>query len=203
MNTIVEGWNPPQIFTSLGISIKRRDYRPKYLSAKERATRRDNSRCILTKMGMFEVAHIVPYNFICQDLQTLKQAGFWNALAMFFSKEKLDLWKAAVITNRGPTRETPSNLLCLNPLASALWNAGAFALKPISISSDRRALTIQFFWQTEYKEDASDVVSLSTLPPSARGLDGAYNSWLLNDSGQRIKSGDRFVLNTKPSNFVT
>ncbi|RFU32116.1 hypothetical protein B7463_g4209, partial [Scytalidium lignicola] len=45
--------------------------------------------------------------------------------------------------------ETGSNLLCLSPLANAVWDAGAYTLKPISVSEDGSTLTLRIFWQNE------------------------------------------------------
>lgn len=105
-------------------------------------------------------------------------------------------WKTAVDANRSLLYgETASNLLCLSPLASALWDVGAFALKPVSLSGNGCVLTLQFFWQNERKSDWSSQVSLLTAPQSTRNLDGAYDSWLLHGN-ERIQSGQIFTVVT-------
>jgi hypothetical protein len=91
--------------------------------------------------------------------------------------------------------ETSSNLLCLSPHTSTLWDIGAFALKPISVSENGCVLTLQFFWQNERAVDLPSQISLLTVPQSTRDLDGVYDTCLLCDN-KRIRSGQIFTIVT-------
>ena len=64
--------------------------------------------------------------------------------------------------------DTVFNLICLSPDAHALWNEGAFALRPLDGSDDYR-LEVEFVWQTRYKHP-SNMVDLLMEPASSQGL---------------------------------
>ncbi|RFU29201.1 hypothetical protein B7463_g7144, partial [Scytalidium lignicola] len=116
-------------------------------------------------------------------------------LNLFWPSEKLATWRAAVDANKSDIYgENPSNMLCLNPLANAMWNIGTFAFKPVSISEDKKVLTMQFFWQAERGQDMADI-DLLTAPPSTQDLDSAYSCWLAYGD-ERMKSGRIVTMTT-------
>ncbi|KAH8802458.1 hypothetical protein F5884DRAFT_471821 [Xylogone sp. PMI_703] len=202
-DVIVRGWNPLKTTATYhGISASRRQLSHGGLSAKEKAICRHNNRCVLTGARMFDVAHIYPWDLLCQASDSAEQLKFWNTLKIYFPDEKINSWRSAVQRNRGRYGETTSNLLCLNPLAHSLWSVGAFALKPMSISEDMKTLNLQFFWQAEYSEDLPAMLALPTVPSSTKDLDSSYGSFLSTESGYRIESGDIFILSsTNPDVF--
>lgn len=73
-------------------------------------------------------------------------------LRNFWPEEKITTWKAAIFPDGPEERglETARNMITLSADAHILWNEGAFALKPVSVSEDNITLTIQFFWQAKH-----------------------------------------------------
>jgi hypothetical protein len=127
-------------------------------------------------------------------------------LKNFWPKEKVTAWEEMVFPDGPEERgvETPRNLITLGADVHRLWNKGAFALKPISISEDNTTLTIQFFWQTK-QPLVTSTINLTSIPPSTSNLDQSdhgtplidYRPWGDRSSGYcRIKSGDLFELKT-------
>jgi hypothetical protein len=125
-------------------------------------------------------------------------------LRNFWPEQKVTAWKAELFPNSFYEEgiETAANLISLNPLVHSLWNRGAFALKPISVSDDNSTLTVQFFWQAEY-EQIKSTMNLHTIPPSTRDLDRFGDSRITNyrlPEDRSIKSGDLFVIKTDDPN---
>jgi hypothetical protein len=130
--------------------------------------------------------------------------AFWNMLQNFWPEEKVAIWQAEVFPNGlDEGIETAANMITLSSTAHALWNKGAFAIKPISLSDDQTTLTIQFFWQAQYKQNKLPV-DLLTTPPSTRDLNYSTPSQdhltyleATHPIGVHlIKSGDNFVMKT-------
>jgi hypothetical protein len=123
---------------------------------------------------------------------------FWDHLKNFWSQEKIDTWKAEIfpdgISEAGVERVY--SLITLSADVHRLWGRGAFALKPISKSDDKKTLEVQFFWQK--KQSEPQTTSLLTIPNSTKGLDHSNDktSIFRQDRGQRIKSGDYFKIQT-------
>ena len=89
------------------------------------------------------------------------------------------------------------NLICLCANAH-IWNKGLFALKPLELSSDRKKLKVQFFWQPRYDHKVGDKIDLLTEPPSSEGLDSIDDEYFLNyRGGDKIISGQVFTLKTE------
>jgi hypothetical protein len=122
-------------------------------------------------------------------------------LRNFWPKEKIATWEAALFPD-GPEEhglETARNMITLSSNAHHLWNMGAFALKPISVSEDNTTLIIQFFWQTK-QPLAMPTINLLAIPLSTKHLDrhseskSSLSKW--SSSETLIKSGDLFELTT-------
>lgn len=146
-------------------------------------------------MRVFEVAHIYPSALLRDKPDCKRQVEVWGMLKLFWPPGKVAAWRAAVDKNKSDIYgEKPFNMLCLNPLAKALWDIGAFALKPISISEDKKILTMQFFWQAE-REQGMTEIDLLAAPLSTRYLDGAYGCWLAHGD-ERMKSGHIVTMST-------
>jgi hypothetical protein len=95
------------------------------------------------------------------------------------------------------------NLISLSPSAHWHWNKGRFALKPLEISDDKKKLTVQFFWQSQYSHGSKDPVDLIEEPLSSRGLRFAkkeemeyYLTRHQDGSPRDIQSGDTFTFAT-------
>jgi hypothetical protein len=119
-------------------------------------------------------------------------------LQNFWPEEKTTAWEEMVFPDGPEERglETTRNLITLEAHVHRLWNKGAFALKPISISEDNTTLTIQFFWQTK-QPLVTSTINLTSIPSLTCNLDQSDQGTRLHSSdGRRIKSGDLFELKT-------
>ncbi|RFU23881.1 hypothetical protein B7463_g12461, partial [Scytalidium lignicola] len=166
----------------------------KYLDL-EQAILRDDNHCILTGSNIIEVAQIYPDYLYRKSIQR-QEVDLWMILKYFFPSTRVDTWKDVANTKY----HTPANLFCLSPVARALWNTGAFALKPISRNNNNTTLIVQFFWQVESLEPPTLCKrSLFAHPSSIQHLTGPPDSQLyhINSPGQYIKSGDVFTLSTE------
>ncbi len=65
--------------------------------------------------------------------------------------------------------ETTANMITLTATAHDYWNKGYFALKPVSLSEDKKTLQIQFFWQRQHP-NVKPYMSLLEFPPSTRDI---------------------------------
>ncbi|OXV06203.1 hypothetical protein Egran_06028 [Elaphomyces granulatus] len=128
---------------------------------------------------------------------------FWDLLEYFWDKDRIRKWRSVIFAdplNPHTGLKSCFNLISLCPNAHTFWGLGLFALKPLELSSDRKRLQLQFFWQLgpQVKFKVDEVVNLLTEPSSSRGLnsvDGCGLSYDLNRPVP-IRSGDTFTLTT-------
>jgi hypothetical protein len=170
------------------------------------AIERDGSHCVLTGMGVIETAFIYPPCMMDPESADAKFGDYrppvLDLLCLFFTQAKVAAWKRVLDSENpyigGTGEATSANFLCLNPLAHALWVKGIFALKPVSISKDKKALTMQFFWQPPFKRPLAyyDKINILTIPPSTQHINGVAEAWLENAKGKRIESGQEFIIVT-------
>jgi hypothetical protein len=119
---------------------------------------------------------------------------FWAMLRAYWSEEKIDRWENAIFSDKG--REVCSNLMTLAPSVHKYWERALFALRPLSMSEDRKSLRVQFFWLKQCARTAS--LTASILPELPSNLDSPgeniklYNCTL--DS--KIQSGEVIILQT-------
>jgi len=171
---------------------------------------RDGYKCVLTKQSFPQAAHIFPYSMLNslpkkdQTRTSRMIPDFWKLLHLFWDKDRIDKWKETIF----PDSQNPNtgvdrcfNLISLNADAHIKWTKGLFALKPLGLSSDRKQLTVQFFWQVPGNYEIESRVDLLTEPTSSKGLDvvGVDLLTRMQDDGSspRIRSGDVFTLTTK------
>jgi hypothetical protein len=131
-------------------------------------------------------------------------SDIWDLLPLFWDKDRVKKWRNTIFPN-GIGVEGCFNLISLSPDAHDMWNRGAFALKPLNLSRDRKKLTVQFFWQVpgNYKND--DRIDLLTEPTSSVGLEivanGQFLSHLEDDGSdpriRPIQSGELFTFATE------
>ena len=159
---------------------------------------------VLTGTRAIQVAHIYPFCLLTKEEDTFgKRHVFWRMLRNFWPEEKITTWEAAILPD-GPGEcglETARNMITLSADAHILWNEGAFALKPISVSEDNTTLTIQFFWQAKHPL-VMPTINLTTIPLSTRNLESNDETRLIDcrqSEDRRIKSGDLFELTTDDS----
>jgi HNH endonuclease len=169
---------------------------------------RDNNRCVLTKRGSPQVAHIFPYTMLNKPLTKSKYPGtipdFWSLLWAFWPEDQIERWHKTVF----PDPEKPNsgieaclNLICLSPDAHDLWNRGLFALKPLELSPDKKELNAQFFWQPRYDHRIGDGIDLLKEPLSSEGLKGVGDEYFLvydyHGEPKYIVSGEIFTFKTE------
>lgn len=122
---------------------------------------------------------------------------FWDQLRLFWPEGKIIQWKEELfpggIDQLGT--ETVANLVTLSCDVHALWNRGAFALQPISLSGDKTTLEVRFFWQK--KQGDMTTINLLDTPFSTRDLDRNNKDRLFDvETGITIHSGDIFTFQT-------
>ncbi|PSS21866.1 hypothetical protein M430DRAFT_17439 [Amorphotheca resinae ATCC 22711] len=179
------------------VSLNRSD------SEKEKAAARDQNRCVLTGMGVTDVAHIYPFCLMKREDDTFgKRHLFWAMLELFWPKEKVKAWEKEIFPNGTHENgvESATNLITLSKDTHSAWNKGNFALKPLSVSGNKTCLKVQFFWQTKCKQ-TWPLMSLLTTPASTKDLcRGDDNVQLPKITGERkldaIETGDIFEIKT-------
>ncbi|EEH41170.2 hypothetical protein PAAG_03456 [Paracoccidioides lutzii Pb01] len=123
------------------------------------AKERDRYSCAITKGEVFEVAHIFPHCVINKKPSTNLDASipsFWNLLDEIFKDP----------SNPDKSTDGCHNMICLNPTAHHLWAKGMFALRPVSLSDDRKELAVQFYWQPRPSHGRFDSVNILESPGS-------------------------------------
>jgi hypothetical protein len=157
---------------------------------------------VLTLDDICEVAHIYPSCLLKEENDAFgNRHMFWRHLQLFWPKEKITAWQEQLFP--GDTYdcgiETAKNLITLSVAAHRLWNKGAFALKPISVSDDHTTLKVQFFWQIKQPEvETQPTISLLTTPSSTKDLERFGRSRLVHAdlSDGLLKSGNIFEIKT-------
>ncbi|OJJ72154.1 hypothetical protein ASPBRDRAFT_55379 [Aspergillus brasiliensis CBS 101740] len=157
---------------------------------------RDDDICILTGCSLpVEVAHIFPRSLGKKGTEGVKD--FWNALECFWTPQQLEAWKEQVLGPDGV--ETCSNLMCMTNLAHELWEKAVFALKPLSLSEDKRHLEVQFYWlpMNKYRRTMSVTAVPEPFPRNLSSTNDTYKTVLWNmDTDTRVCSGDILTFKT-------
>ncbi|EAW18426.1 HNH endonuclease signature motif containing protein [Aspergillus fischeri NRRL 181] len=155
---------------------------------------RDGERCIITKVGgCSESAHIYPYSL--HEGFGPKCARFWDTLSMLWPPSTIEEWKADVFG--GSNTELCSNRITLSANAHVYWGKGLFALKPVSMSEDKKTLQLEFHWLRQVPQSSSTVL-LSDKPSFEESLDGSGKNARLQDfeKGELISSGHKIWMKT-------
>jgi hypothetical protein len=134
------------------------------------------------------------------------QSSFWTLLGIFWAEDRIVEWRKKIFPNPNHPDtgvEACFNLISLSASAHWHWNKGRFALKPLEMSDDKKALTVQFFWQPQYSHGNKDPVDLLKEPLSSRNLRWAkkeemeyYLTRRQDGSPRDIQSGDIFTFTT-------
>ncbi|OJJ51356.1 hypothetical protein ASPZODRAFT_163205 [Penicilliopsis zonata CBS 506.65] len=165
---------------------------------------RDDTLCILTKMGcVTEVAHIYPVSLL-QPQQRSNLAAcippFWHLLRIFFDQNRLDKWHSAIFRDAlQPDRAMDGvfNQICLTASAHTAWTKGLFALRPLQEAADRRSLSVELHWQPVQTHTKFDAIDLLSPPGQSRDLEGSGSFVLYSRIFNRLlRTGDILVLTT-------
>lgn len=176
--------------------------------------RKRDRACVLTKATEpTNASHIIPFSLGSRALY--QSAIFWETLSIFWEESKISQVRDYVTQK---STETAENFLLLAPSAHAYWDEQLFALQPLSMSNDKKSLTIKFFWlcpsnldslrlsTAALPEDPSQefTVEPPSLPASLGqgGRKAAYgehpNIRLYNcETDERISSGQIITLTTE------
>jgi HNH endonuclease len=158
------------------------------------AVRRDQGRCLVTKAGAYnQVAHIYPY-CLGARFSGVSRDMFWSSLSLFWTRDQIKSWKDVILGEKGT--ENCVNLVTLSATAHVYWGKALFALKPISLSEDKRTLEVGFYWLRQFSH-------ASWVDPLFRAEHFFPHSCVGNDlrlfdckTGREICSGDTIVLRT-------
>ncbi|PKY06148.1 hypothetical protein P168DRAFT_288110 [Aspergillus campestris IBT 28561] len=163
-------------------------------NARKACLERDQETCVITKAGEpLEVAHIYPYSLGQREADP-SQFMFWRTLGWFWTDEKIQAWKSAVLGPQGT--ETCSNMLCLGSNVHGLWGMARFSLKPIEISEDKKTLKVKFFWLPNFCFSRHvPMTACPKVPQDPRC--GPKNTKLWDcDTEKIIESGEEIILRT-------
>ncbi|GAD97072.1 conserved hypothetical protein [Paecilomyces variotii No. 5] len=163
--------------TSIGISEPVMPRSPADL-AKER----DGSLCVLTRRIPIQVTHLwpgylIPRRSSSSDLES-NIPDFWKMLKVFWKPEKVSRWRSQIFGDpEDPTRpmDVCFNMMCLRKDLHTMWTNGTFALRPVSLSEDRKELLVKFYWQPFYSHLLRNEIDLLQAPLTSRGLDKGRN----------------------------
>ncbi|KAJ0415696.1 hypothetical protein BJY00DRAFT_293127 [Aspergillus carlsbadensis] len=155
---------------------------------------RDQDTCRITKGGdCTEVCHIYPFS-LATKVGTISHTSFWDLLSFYWSREQIRSWEEKLL---GPSRtEILENVICLAQTVHGLWGKGRFALKPISLSTDAKTLTVEFYWLHEYPYEYR---LLATPPFSPASVDCTRRGTRLLDCRAKriLESGDLLTFKTE------
>ncbi|GLA04645.1 hypothetical protein AnigIFM60653_004704 [Aspergillus niger] len=169
--------------------------------ANKLCTERDNANCVVTGCrDPVEIAHILPIGLGMKEAR--EDQGFWSQLYRFWSKERVDAWikQARALEGTGAC----SNLLCMTDMTHKLWKKARFALKPLSLSEDRRSLEVQFYWLPvcKYRSRVSATEVPSRFPRKLSGTDVYGQETILFSiaTDKKLCSGDILTFTTNDPN---
>ncbi|KAI5301253.1 hypothetical protein KEM55_007950 [Ascosphaera atra] len=167
--------------------------------AKKACRERDSNKCIITRQGLFEVAHIYPIGLckITSNSGASDDLNIWSALRDFWNKEKLQSRERAIFGDNGTYRDTCRNLLSLSLDAHGYHSRAWFALRPLNVSEDERSMVVEFHWLE--KHEYTTTMRLDTTPhlSSTGACQGPLNARLYNHTDNTpYRTGDRITLTT-------
>lgn len=100
--------------------------------------------------------------------------------------------------------ETCSNFLCMTDMAHKLWKKARFALKPLSLSEDRRSLQVQFYWLPVYnyrsRIPATEVPRRMSRKLSGTAVDGKETMLFNIATNKKLCSGEILTFKTNDPN---
>ncbi|KAH8805662.1 hypothetical protein F5884DRAFT_755225 [Xylogone sp. PMI_703] len=159
-------------------------------AAKNRAAIRDEYSCALTQPGRpLRIAHIYAFSIY----EAVGGNTYWSYLRMFWSAERVERWKKALLTEK--RTEVCENLISMSPNAHAYWGRAYFALKPIKVSDDKKSMTVQFFWLQ--KSQVPKLVTLGEVPQTVATTNTVNKVKLHHyDTNEPLHSGEMITITT-------
>jgi hypothetical protein len=124
---------------------------------------------------------------------------------MFWTKAKVDAWSSEIFVDNNASfrgKETVANMISLTSTLHTFHTQGAFALRPLQISNDKKQLELEFHWLVIEEREKGTRMNLLDMPKSSEHRtesgDGYGPFVRRNPDGsiQVLKSGDRFTMST-------
>ncbi|KAB8236920.1 uncharacterized protein BDW43DRAFT_307934 [Aspergillus alliaceus] len=169
----------------------------------ELARERDGGICILSKSAPCDVAHIFAHYLLKPKNKPTASdrcvPTIWSVLFLFWPREQVEKWKNSVVhdnSNGAADEDGVFNLLCLRPDLQRAWAQGRFALRPMNLSDDKKAMDLEFHWMPRYDHTYDATISIVEQPLSTRNIDRVDECFIFRESGERVVSGSIFRLNT-------
>lgn len=199
---------PPMSSSSGTCSDDSKNNRKKPFS--DRVRERHDDSCVINGTTPVEVVHIYPHYLLggAQNKLRAKLPSVLGHVVFFWPPERIEIWHRQIFRDRSdPTKQFDSirNMMCMSPTAHELWNRGSFVLKPIEINANETEMKVEFFWQAASASTMDDVLPVTTVPSTSRGLDGVYypdsrkRSFLViytEDGPVKVATGHRIVIRT-------
>ncbi|KAL2825484.1 hypothetical protein BDW59DRAFT_146282 [Aspergillus cavernicola] len=167
---------------------------------------RDGNKCVLTKTGPCDVAHIFAHSLIRPKKQQTASdkciPSMWSVLSMFWSKDQVEKWKRTIfgVESNGLIGEDGVfNLLCLRPDLQRAWAQGSFGLRPLSLSDDETEMVLELQWLPRYKHTYDATIPIVAQPLSTRNQDSVDDCYMGRPSSgelEKLISGSIITLRT-------
>ncbi|CRL28644.1 unnamed protein product [Penicillium camemberti] len=108
---------------------------------------RDRYKCVLTKFVYgLDVSHIVPLK--ANKTAIKEQEQEWTWLGLFWSKERVDKSREAIVTGKSHEArmviQRLENLISFNAPVHIFWGDALCALHPIVINEDKTYMEVAF-----------------------------------------------------------
>ncbi|KAL5354928.1 hypothetical protein BJX96DRAFT_186 [Aspergillus floccosus] len=162
-------------------------------SATKLAEERDEKKCVVSHAGEpLEVAHIFPFS-LGNRVETKEYREFWRYLSLFWTDQKVEAWKTAVLGPQGT--ETPANRLTMRCDIHKLWGTARFAFKPLHMNEECTELHVAFYWLPVNEWCERPLIPAPEAPSQVRFSGKGYKLFD-NITEKVICSGDTLVFKT-------
>jgi hypothetical protein len=139
---------------------------------------RDGGICILSKSGPCDVAHIFAHYLLKPKNKPTASdkciPTIWSVLFLFWPREQVEKWKNTIFHDyftKTAGEDGVFNMLCLRPDLQRAWAQGRFALRPMSLSDDKKTMDLEFHWMPRYDHTYDTTISIVEQPLSTRNID--------------------------------
>ncbi|KAE8379364.1 hypothetical protein BDV26DRAFT_291386 [Aspergillus bertholletiae] len=144
---------------------------------------RDGNRCVLTKSGLCDVAHIFAHYLLKPKKQPTASdrcgPSIWSVLLMFWSKNQVEEWRQAIFGDSLTGEDAVFNLVCLR--------------------SNLQQLILELQWLPRYPHTYEATIPITEYPLSTRNQDSVGDvSIICESSGElaKLASGSIIKLHT-------
>ncbi|KAI4683953.1 uncharacterized protein J4E84_006793 [Alternaria hordeiaustralica] len=150
-----------------------------------------------------DAAHIYPWSAFREERPERLEL-FWATMKIFWKKADVDAWREQIfVDNNASSRgtENVANMISLTSTLHTFHTQGAFALRPVQISDDKKQLELEFHWLIIEERERGTKAKLMDIPESSKDRtesgDG-YGPFARRDpnGSQLLKSGHRFIMST-------